>query len=180
MDNREKAIRLGLTAGTMLDRPQLEYLYDLALQAPDGIGVECGVARGGSLLCWAAARVKRGPILGVDNLSLNRWDFIRDNLRKWGPNIIFLRGLSWEVGALMEMAQGVAFCFIDACHDEAGIGRDVLTWPKTIKPGGIIVYHDYAAPKCPAVKRCVDAWQAEAQWEYLGAVGSTAAFRRPG
>jgi hypothetical protein len=151
----------------------------MAFLAPPGIGVECGVARGGSLLCWASARVRRGSIIGVDNLSLNRWDFIRDNLAKWSPGIIYMTANSWEIGAAMMQQQKVAFCFIDACHGEEGIGRDVEVWPRTIMLGGIITFHDYSAPKCPAVKKCVDKWQAQAQWEDLGQVGSTKAFRRP-
>jgi len=171
-------VLVGLMAGTMLDRVQLAFLYDMALLAPPGIGVECGVARGGSVLCWSAARYRRGHILAIDNLSLNRWDFVRDNLAKWGPNIIYMVGNSWELGAMMMQQQHVAFSFIDACHDEAGIGRDIEVWPKATMLGGIITFHDYSAPKCPDVKRCVDRWQAAAQWEHLGQVGSTVAFRR--
>lgn len=178
MDRREKAISLGLRTRSMLDAPQLGYLYDLALAAPAGIGVECGVAFGGSLLCWAAARFKRGPVIGVDN-GLGRWDIANRNLRAHGLEIIYLDAESWVIGEAMALAQAVAFCFIDACHNETGIGRDLQTWPKTIMPGGIIAYHDYGASKCPDIKRCVDNWQHQANWEPLTVVGSTAAYKRP-
>lgn len=179
MDNREKAIILAQQAGTKLDSPQLGYLYDLAGVAPDGISVECGTARGGSLLCWAAARHKRGPIIAVDLKVSERWYACRDSIRKWHPGIVFLAATSWDVGEMLRPQQEVAFCFIDACHGPEGIGRDVQVWSQTILPGGVIAWHDYGAPKCPAVKQCVDAWQVAAQWESLGAVGSTMAFRRP-
>lgn len=181
MDGRIKAIKLGLKAGTMLDEPQLGYLYDLALAAPDGIGVECGVAKGGSVLCWAAARFKRGPVLAVDNGRAARgwWTYAIENLAAYNRTIVYLNAASCVIGTALTQAQAVAFCFIDACHSEVGIGQDVQVWPQTIRPGGIIAYHDYAAPKCPDVKRCVDAWQAQAQWIALERVGSTAAYRRP-
>lgn len=180
MDGREKAILVGMMAGTMLDRVQLAFLYDMALLAPAGIGVECGVARGGSVLCWSAARGRRGHILAIDTEDLDRWAYLKDNLTKWGPQIIFLHGLSWELGAMMVKHQKVAFSFIDACHDEAGVGRDIEVWPRATMPGGIITFHDYSAPKCPDVKRCVDKWQAKEPWERLGQVGSTLALRKPG
>lgn len=162
----------------MLDVPQLGFVYDLALAAPVGIGVECGVAKGGSLLCWAAARFQRGPIIAVDN-GTGWWDDAAKNLETYGRDIVYLDASSWVIGAALVLAQSVAFCFIDACHDEAGIGRDLQVWPQTIRPGGVIAFHDYSAPKCPDVKRCVDAWQAAAHWTELGRVGSTAAYRRP-
>ena len=181
MDGKLKAILVGMMAGTMLDREQLGFLWEMALLAPAGIGVECGVARGGSLLCWAAARGRRGHILAIDNGSLEgRWAFARDNLDRWGPQIIYFVGNSWELGAMMVRHQKVAFSFIDACHDEAGVGRDIEVWPKATMPGGIITFHDYAARKCPDVKKCVDRWQAKDPWEHLGTVGSTIAFRKPG
>jgi hypothetical protein len=179
MDNKENSILLGLEAGTMLERPELAFLYDLALNAPDGIGVECGVARGGSLLCWAGARASRGPILAVDNQILDVWTVARDNLARWGPDIVYLVGNSWELGAMLVQQQHVAFSFIDACHKEAGVGRDVEVWPRATKAAGVIVFHDYAGAKKYDVTRCVDRWQATARWEYLGQVGITIGFRRP-
>lgn len=127
---------------------------------------------------WAAARFKRGPIVAVDK-GQGWWDYAVENLATYKNNIVYLSAESWVIGTAMMLARAVAFCFIDACHSETGIGRDVQIWPETILPGGIIAYHDYGAPKCPDVKRCVDAWQADAHWEPLLRVGSTAAYKRP-
>ena len=86
---------------------------------------------------------------------------------------------SWEGAAHFE-DESVAFCFIDADHSIRGIGRDILVWPQKIMQGGILAFHDYGAPKKSiAVKCIVDCWQAEVQWECLGRVGSTIAFRKP-
>jgi len=178
MDNRMKAILLGMQLGVFLDRPQLGFLYDLALAAPDGIGVECGVARGSSLMCWAAARYRRGPVIAVDALVYPLWEYISVNLAKHGPNIIYLNGLSWVVGAMMAKHQRVAFAFIDAGHRKEEISRDLEVWPKAIMLGGIIAFDDYAAAMWPAVQPCVDEWQAAAQWEGMGRIGNVIAYRR--
>lgn len=46
MDNQDKAVSRALQTRAMLDKAQLYFLYDMALMAPDGPAVECGV------YCW--------------------------------------------------------------------------------------------------------------------------------
>jgi hypothetical protein len=72
----------------------------------------------------------------------------------------------------------VAFAFIDAGHRKEEISRDLAVWPKAIMLGGIIAFDDYGEAKWPAVKPCVDEWQAAAQWEGMGRVGNVIAYRR--
>jgi len=154
---------------------QLAWLWCLAQVAPNGPAVECGVARGGSLATWAAARVGRGPIIAVDTKFRAG---VRERLTTYGYDIQYLEMPSWD--APKRLPGPVAFCFIDADHSEAGIGRDIVVWPDRIMPGGILAFHDYDVWKPGvAVKQFVDAWQSQAGWWRLGCIGALIAFRRP-
>ena len=181
---REKAVQLAISVGSMLHDlkhktdVELYWVGELADMAPDGIAVECGVYRGGSLICIATVREGRGPIIAVDNWISKKEQIFRDNMAKHGIDVQILTMPSWEGPAHIDGE--AAFCFIDADHGEAGIPKDILVWPQKIMPGGILAFHDYDVWKTTVVvKREVDKWQAEARWEALGQVGSTIAFRRP-
>lgn len=201
MMNRDAAIRLAMSVGGMLDETQIGYLYDLACQAPDGPACEVGVWKGRSFVGWAQAREGRGPLIAVDwwyqdqdttemldkehpgktpaQIGNERKVSFLATLDNLGlaDNTRVIQALSWDAPA--QIADKLAFCFIDACHDKHAIVRDCGVWPALIMPGGFLAFHDYATWKCPAIKTCVDNWQAEAQWEKLPLVGAVQAFRRP-
>ncbi len=170
---------------SMLDMEQLEFLSDLANKAPDGSAVECGVWHGGSLIAWEGMRRGRGRAYAVDDWSGAQGQFGNDllaicktNFKQRGVEATFVGRRSWE--AVSKVYSPVAFCFIDADHSLNGIPRDIVAWPPVIMPGGILVFHDYDVSNPRVVVKCiVDAWQYEAQWEDLGLVGSTKAYRKP-
>ena len=183
--SKTKAILDGIEAESMLydsvriDDTQLHFIYDLAQQAPDGIGVEVGAYRGGSIVCWGQARKGRGQIIAVDNRKTQGYKkALIDKLAGYGLDIELLEVDSWDAPALID--KQVAFCFIDAGHKYEKISRDVAVWPDKIMPGGIICFHDYGVWKpTVAVKRVVDKWQVHDPWTYLGIVGALIAFRKP-
>jgi len=157
---------------------QLRFLYELAGMAPDGPAVECGVYTGGSLVCWACARLGRGPLWAVDDWSLcARADF-EANAGRYGLAVRIVDGKSYEVHDQVD--DGLAFCFVDADHKD-GIARDIAIWPGKVRPGGVIAFHDYGVWRPEVeVKAAVDAWQAEAGWIRInGVVSSLIGFRRP-
>lgn len=154
---------------------QLAWIWCLAQVAPDGIAVECGVAHGGSLATWAAARIGRGPVIAVDTKFRAG---VKERLAALKYTIEYLEIPSWEAPA--RIPGQVAFCFIDADHGETGFPQDIAVWPDKIMPGGILAFHDYGVAKPNVVvKRYTDAWQAKAKWLYLGQIGALIAFRRP-
>jgi len=154
---------------------QLAWIWCLAQVAPDGPAIECGVAHGGSLACWAAAREGRGPIYAVD---LKFRAGCRERWAEYGYRIESLTMASWDAPA--QIPGEAAFCFLDAEHGEAGFPKDIAVWPDKIMPGGVLAMHDYDVWKPGVVvKEYVDRWQAGARWEYLGQIGALIAFRRP-
>jgi hypothetical protein len=201
MNAKLAAITTAMSVGGMLDETQISYLYDLAQQAPDGAACEVGVWKGRSFVGWALGRQGRGPLIAVDWWYQDQ--HVTEALDKEHPGkspaqignerkvsfetTLGLMGLaettrviqaySWDAPALIE--EPLAFVFIDACHDEFAIVKDVAVWPAKIMPGGVLAFHDYGTWKCPAIKKTVDAWNDKAKWERLGLVGATIAFRRP-
>lgn len=201
MNAKLYAVTTAMQVGGMLDESQIGYLYDLAQAAPDGAACEVGVWKGRSFVGWALGRMSRGPLIAVD------WWYqdqdVTEVLDKEHPgktpaqignerkvsfmatlglmglahNTRVIQALSWD--APQQIHEPLAFCFIDACHDEYAIEKDCQAWPPVIMPGGILAFHDYATWKCPGIKKQVDLWHERAQWEKLGLVGATIAFRRP-
>jgi predicted O-methyltransferase YrrM len=180
----EKTMLVDMRNPERPDVSQLEFLYELALAAPDGLAVEVGVYFGGSLAVWAAAREGRGGIVAVDDWSMGgdirRGKFLA-NMQKFGIKVYLSDLMGWRAPITMDLRHfGVAFCFIDSDHTWAGIGKELPLWTDAMMPGGIIAFHDYGVWKPNvAVEAVVDVWHRFTQWEHLGLIGSTIAFRRP-
>lgn len=160
---------------------QLHFIYQLAAKAPDGPAVECGVYRGGSLVCWAGARAERGPIFAVDSwrgASLGKFEA---TIASAGlTNVTVYSEETWQAASHFE-SESVAFLFHDAAHAyEYGFLKDLAHWPEKIMPGGIFAIHDYGVWKPNVcIKHFVDAWATWTWWEYLGNKNGLVAFRRP-
>lgn len=74
--------------------------------------------------------------------------------------------------------------FVDAGHAYEEVQRDIAAWVKHIKPGGAVIFHDYAKnnsahPLHWEVKRAVDEWHAQTQWERYDGVDSIVYFVKP-
>lgn len=179
------AVQLGLDLTSMLDTPQLTWLFALAQLAPDGNACEVGVYKGGSIACWGQARIGRGLIWAVDAFGPEKkWadahGFFCEALVKAGIAEITTVIRENSITGSAYVPSDLAFLFIDAQHDLGGIDLDIKVWPQKVKPGGIIVYHDYLSSSPNAiVGQSVDAWQEMAHWIPLGMIGSACAFQRP-
>jgi len=64
-------------------------------------------------------------------------------------------GASQDVGRYWP-AHSVDFVFVDGAHDYEGVRDDIHFWMPTVKPGGIIAFHDYGTPSLPHVARAID------------------------
>ncbi len=73
--------------------------------------------------------------------------------------------------------------FIDGSHKYTPILKDLRNFALWLKPGGLLVVHDYQDPRQPDVTRAVDRWVAykkNADWLKIGQVIYTVAYMRPG
>jgi len=60
-----------------------------------------------------------------------------------------------SLAASLEVANGsLDFVFIDAAHDFENVRMDIQTWRPKVKPGGLLIGHDFS-PKYPGVAQAV-------------------------
>lgn len=114
----------------------------------------------------------------------------RTNLAETGlsdHHLLFLpmRGKSYDIGA--KWTEGaIDLLFIDAAHDYLSVKSDIASWVQFVKPGGVVIFHDYwknpnSHPVHLEVKKAVDEWQYEAdqKWERHDAPDSLVYFVKP-
>lgn len=186
--------------------PEEEKLIELARQyvsKEGGVIVELGVEFGRSTAEFAyamsgtTARIysvdlfpddhpfakSYGGLLAVWNT--NKDEFRASNFDVWGVSFQPLRGKSYDIGANWS-GEPIDLLFIDAAHDYLSVKSDIAAWVNFVKPGGIVVFHDYwknenSHPVHIEVKKAVDEWQFEAdqKWERHDAPDSLVYFVKP-
>lgn len=71
--------------------------------------------------------------------------------------------------------------FIDGEHSYKGVARDLRLWSKIVKPGGLLVCHDYGDPRQIETSKAISDWQMKHKdWLVIGRVIYMIAFRKPG
>lgn len=174
---------------TMAEREWIEQATAEALQAVGAISqwdvtaevgperrpcvVHLGVGEKGISLWASAAGMARWPEVRARLIGVDTAERVIEGL---GAEMI--RGNSPMVG--VQWSEPVAFLFVDADHEQAGVLADMLAWLRHLAPGGIVAFHDYGnhlLSWCKGVKAAVDAWT-WAGWEEVAAADSIRAFRR--
>lgn len=74
--------------------------------------------------------------------------------------VVRILGRSQDVG--LHWPWLVDMVYVDGSHIYREVLEDIDRWLPTIKPGGIMVFHDYDKAICPGVKPAVD----EKMWGY--------------
>lgn len=77
--------------------------------------------------------------------------------------------------------QQVDLVFVDGEHSYKGVERDLRLWSKLVKPGGLLVCHDYGDPKQVETTKAISDWREKhMDWLLVGQVLYMVAFRKPG
>jgi predicted O-methyltransferase YrrM len=133
---------------------EAEIMHELAEMLPeDALIVNIGVYLGTSCLAFYEAR-PNAVIFGVDVAVCD------DAVQHWQEagvepgRIIQVRGRSQEVGLYWPLP--VDMVFVDGSHYGPGVEKDIELWRKVVKPGGLLIFHDYDNPVCPDVKPVID------------------------
>lgn len=118
-----------------------------------------------SATIWSVDISTGGPLGGMEN---ERNAFSKNNLPR--STAFQLLGHSHTVAAEWRKRVGnvlVDLAFIDADHTTPGIYGDIMGYRPLVKPGGIMVFHDYGRDVWPDVKTVVDKLMADCPHRFL-------------
>ena len=146
---------------------------------PHPLIVNIGVWHGATLACLRAG-APHARIIGVDiDFTTNRLLF-----EDFEP----LHGDSREVYA--QVPDHIDLLFIDGDHHYEVVREDIANWLPKVRPGGIVVFHDYtpepidmeATPHLEGVRRAIDEWAEVAGdgWTVMHTPASLRAYQKPG
>lgn len=77
--------------------------------------------------------------------------------------------------------QKIDLVFVDGDHAYAGASRDLRLWSRLLKPGGLLVCHDYGDPRQAEADKAIQDWREKHKnWLWIGQVLYMIAFRKPG
>jgi predicted O-methyltransferase YrrM len=172
----------------MMSRDECEFLFSSALDSgPNGTFLEVGAWQGRSTFVLCSAARKCGACLfSVDNFSApervrytpSSPETLLDNLSRFG---IQFRGLlPVESRAAAERVPGkLTLLFLDGDHGEGPLQTDLDVWTPRLRREAIVLFHDYGAPRWPAVAVVADRWRAAnpVRVAEIGMVDRLAAFR---
>lgn len=121
---------------------QQQIIFDHVLTVPkNGVVVELGVAYGKTSVVMAyACRLVGADFHAVDNFSLvGSAGEYRTRLTQMGLSFELHEGKTQEV----PWKQKIDLLVIDAGHDEKNVKADCERWLPWVKPGGVVIFHDY-------------------------------------
>lgn len=176
--------------------PEAAALLTLIPNASYLVGVEVGTLRGRTATLLLAHRP------GLRLIALDNWD-CGDIIAYEPPEDVEAAAASnfWPWGARAELVDGESptvadevplescdFVYLDAKHDRASVGRDLVAWWPRVRAGGMLCGHDYDRPKPEAVpglpwdvKGAVDAFAKDEALPVLLPGGTVwAALKQPG
>ena len=163
----------------------LNFLYELAITAPQEPMVELGSYLGRSLSVLSHAAKKVGTqLISIDNYTPEDWApetrtlaDIRANLKKvdaWGKHVRLIRGESTDTHRI----ESVGFLFVDSTHTEEHFGAEMKAWLPLLVPEGIIVCHDWDSPRWTEMNNAIRGWLFRKPYDLIGIRGHIIAFRR--
>jgi len=178
-----EAVTKAMKARWLVHRDGLNFLCQLARQAPDGTGVEVGIYVGSSLIAWSLIREGRGDCIGIDNWAYaeqgtpQQREKCYHNIEVAGSPARVLEMDSVEAAETVQAP--LAFVFIDGDHSYASVKQDIELWTTKVASGGVVAFHDYGAKRHPGVRQAIDEWQLRTPWTFLGETATTAGWQRP-
>lgn len=96
---------------------------------------------------------------GNEVKRINNWQYVFDTVKKhharFGDRAQMYRMTSAAAAPKFEDAS-LDFVFIDAGHGYDDVKEDLDLWVRKVKPGGVIIGHDYAPNTFPGVVKAVD------------------------
>ncbi|MGE5571288.1 MAG: class I SAM-dependent methyltransferase, partial [Rhodospirillales bacterium] len=124
------------------------------------IGVHHGLSaiavatlRGPGKLMFAVDLFECGQSLNISRSGRGDRQILEANMRRFHPNLRFLRTISTASSTLTpaDLGEGFSFCHIDGGHSKMETYSDLRLCSSILVPGGIIALDDYFNPHFPGV-----------------------------
>lgn len=125
-------------------------LFQLARSLPpSAIVVEIGSYLGASSVFLAKGLRSGGKLYCVDTWknqgmsegAKDTYEAFLSNTKDYADRIVPLRGFSCDVAKSFD--KKIDLMFFDGDHSEDGVKGDVSSWFPKLKPGAVVVFHDY-------------------------------------
>ena len=150
-----------------LSREERQLLYQIARGLPGGSTVlHVGVWRGAGLMLFMAA-LEDARFIGIDCFDMPGVSSYSDQPPVGVEEVTgYLKGFMAERHTVQLVKANTlelpAFpaadvIFVDGGHTRACIEHDVRLAKAAVKPGGMLIFHDYGQPKWPDVAPAIDA-----------------------
>lgn len=140
---------------TLIHRDEIPFLLNTRALLGSGVevGVQCGVFSAIILQQWRGAKLylvdiwrPSGSSLDPANveLPLQRQNLLAtfDAITPYDPRAVIIREDSVEASRLFQEGS-LDFVYIDAGHTYEDARADINTWAPRIRPGGLLMGHDY-------------------------------------
>lgn len=160
------------------------FLESLARTLREGakiVNIGSGAGTSASALLRGIYTLRHAEVLSIDIDETNQE---RNTLREQGlydqAKIHQLVGDSVEIGKSLGIELDMVF--VDGSHDYKGVLDDLNTYSKLLKPGGLLVCHDYHDPRQENVTKAIEKWlsyKKNADWIKIGHVLYTLALMKP-
>ncbi len=151
-------------------------LYSLGLkQSPGAVLLEVGSYLGASATFLAAAAVEMGGDTKVHCVDTwknegmtegirDTWNEFQKNTQRYSSVIVTHQGFSVEIAKTF--GEPIDLLFLDGDHSYEGCRADVLAWLPHLRPGGVLVMHDFgwAEGVQRVVRELVDPRRSEANY----------------
>lgn len=133
----------------------VDTLKRLALMLPPSpVIVNIGAGFGTSVLSFLEAR----PDAFIFSVDVHPRPEEREHLEQAGVDmrrVVRVLGRSQDIGRYWP-AHSADMVLVDGGHAYQDVTGDIAVWPKVVKSGGLLVFHDYGWPSLPGVARAVD------------------------
>lgn len=162
----------------MLYPGEMEWLADLAHEAPNGPGVEIGPLCGSTTAIWSMTRRPNDKNCVIEIAVRPELLY---NIERLQLPVQVIEGDSAQLDVAEKAPKSIGFLFIDGNHSYHGVRADMERYLPRMIENGIVIFDDYVAPaaKNYGVERAVNEWARDAEgWELVGKKDRMIAFRR--
>jgi len=167
----------------LLQLDECQAMYDALVSLPDGatvVEIGCDLGRSSSMISQVAL-AKHFLTIHVDPWQDEPekavfWMGMMCEQIAYRPFIV-LRGkteeMAWAIWRLTD--GGIDLAFIDGCHDEAVVVRDLKIVAERVKQGGLLTAHDYPSA---GVSEAIDGYIARGGWMKEKQAGGFGVWRK--